>query len=140
VAGQARRGRPNSWRIPGDGGQGPDDLRRAGARLDGLEASRGTALRKLEAARGRLEGAEGLERDRDALLEAHAGAPPGSPESLPPEGRRAVYRALRLAVRVGADGALTVGGVFGEVTVGFDAWNLRTRTPIGGGSVRDGSG
>jgi hypothetical protein len=111
-----------------------------GARLDGLEASRGTALRKLEAARGRLEGAEGLERDRDALLEAHAGAPPGSPESLPPEGRRAVYRALRLAVRVGADGALTVGGVFGEVTVGFDAWNLRTRTPIGGGSVRDGSG
>ena len=111
-----------------------------GARLDGLEASRGTALHELEAARGRLEGAEDLERDRDALLEAHAGAPPGSLESLPPEGRRAVYRALRLAVRVGADGTLTVGGVCGEVTVGFDAWNPRTRTPSGGGSVRDGSG
>lgn len=111
-----------------------------GTRLDGLEATRGTALRELEAARGRLEGAEDLERDRAALLEAHAGAPPGSLESLPPEGRRAVYRALRLAVRVGADGALTVGGVSGEVTVGFDAWNLRTRTPIGRGSARDGSG
>ena len=111
-----------------------------GARLDGLEASRGTALRELEAARGRLEGAEDLERDRDALLETHAGAPPGSLERLHPEGRHAAYRTLRLAVRVGADGALTVGGVSGEVTVGFEAWNLRTRTPIGGGSVRDGSG
>jgi len=110
------------------------------ARLDGLEASRGTALRELEAARDRVEGAEDLERDRDALLEAHAGAPPGSLESLPPEGRRAVYRALRLAVRVGADGTLTVGGVSGEVTVGFDAWNPRTRTQIKGRSVRDGSG
>jgi hypothetical protein len=110
-----------------------------GARLDGREESRGTALHELEAARGRLEGAEELERDRDALLETHAGAPPGSLESLPPEGRRAVYRALRLAVRVGADGTLTVG-VSGEVTVGFDARNPRTRTPIGGGSVRDGSG
>jgi hypothetical protein len=56
------------------------------------------------------------------------------------KGRHAVYRALRLEVRVGADGTLTVGGVSGEATVGFDAWNPRTRTPIGGGSVRDGSG
>ncbi len=111
-----------------------------GARLEELEATRGTALQELEAARGRLEGAEDLERDRDALLESHAGAPPGSLESLPPEGRRAVYRALRLAVRVGADGAPTVGGVSGEVTVGFDAWNPRARAPVGGGSVRDGSG
>lgn len=111
-----------------------------GARLDGLEATRGTALRELEAARGRLEGAEELERDRDALLEAHAGAPPGSLESLSPEGCRAVYRALRLAVRVGASGVLTVGGVSGEVTVSFDARTPRARTPVGGGSVRDGSG
>jgi hypothetical protein len=53
------------------------------ASLDGLEATRGTALRELEAARGRLEGAEELERDRDALLEAQAGAPPRSLEASP---------------------------------------------------------
>ena len=111
-----------------------------GARLVELEATRGTALRELEAARSRVQEVQDLERDRDALLEAHAGAPPGSLESLPPEGRHAVYRALRLAVRVGADGTLTVGGVSGEVAVGFDAWNLRARAPRGEGSVRAGSG
>jgi hypothetical protein len=110
-----------------------------GATLDGLQATRGTALRELEAARGRVEEAEEFERDRDALLEAHAGAPPGSLESSHPEERRAVYPALRLAVRVGADGVRTVG-VSSEVTVGFDAWNPRPRAPIGGGSVRNGSG
>ncbi len=111
-----------------------------GARLDELEAARRTALQELEAARGRLEEVKGLERDRNALLEAHAGAPPESLESLHPEERHAVYRALRLAVRIGADGALTMSGVSGEVTFGGDGWNPRPRTPIGHGSLRDGSG
>jgi hypothetical protein len=64
-----------------------------------------------------------LERDRDALLEDHAGATPEVLESLQPEERHRVYRRLRLSVRVDADACLTVSGVPSQVTRGFEDWS-----------------
>jgi site-specific DNA recombinase len=96
-----------------------------GTRLKGLEQTRRTALRELEALRARSEDVRGLERDQDALLELFAGGRGRTPagalavlEGLGPEKRHRLYRTLELEVRLGADGGPTVGGILGEVSFG----------------------
>ena len=70
------------------------------ARLEELETTRRTASDELEAIRRRAERLEGLEQDRDALMEFYAGALPEELERLKPEERRRVYGMLRLEVSV----------------------------------------
>jgi hypothetical protein len=54
-------------------------------------ATRRTAADKLETIRRRAERLEGLEQDRDALMEFYAGAVPEDLERLGPEERRRIY-------------------------------------------------
>jgi hypothetical protein len=69
-----------------------------GARLEELETTRRTASDELETIRHRAERLEGLEHDRDALMEFYVGAVPEELERLKPEERRRVYGMLRLEV------------------------------------------
>jgi site-specific DNA recombinase len=85
-----------------------------GARLEELETTRRTASDELEAIRRRAERLEGLEHDRDALMEFYAGALPEELERLKPEERRRVYEMLRLEVSARPDGTLEVHGILGE--------------------------
>jgi site-specific DNA recombinase len=84
------------------------------ARLEELEATRRTASDELEAIRRRAERLEGLEHDRDALMEFYAGAVPEDLERLGPEERRRIYGMLRLEVSAQPDGTLEVHGILGE--------------------------
>ena len=84
------------------------------ARLEELETTRRTASDELEAIRRRAERLEGLEQDRDALMEFYAGALPEELERLKPEERRRVYGMLRLEVSARPDGTLEVHGILGE--------------------------
>jgi site-specific DNA recombinase len=84
------------------------------ARLDELETTRRTASDELEAIRRRAERLEGLEQDRDTLMEFYAGAVPEDLERLKPEERRRVYRMLKLEVLSRPDGTLEVLGILGE--------------------------
>ena len=84
-----------------------------GTKLEGLDATRQTARRELEAVREWRERRERLESDRDALLESYAGALPGDLGRLGPEERRRIYAMLRLRVLAGSDGAMEVSGVLG---------------------------
>jgi hypothetical protein len=96
-----------------------DDL---SARLDQIENTRATALRELGAIEDRRERVDELERDRDALLEAYAGAAPEILESLEPAERHRVYRMLRLEVLIGLDGSLNgsiANGLSGAAVFGL---------------------
>ena len=55
-----------------------------------------------------------MERYRDALLESYARMAPKALVALMPEERCHVYRMLGLAAVVRMDGALEVGGTFGQ--------------------------
>ena len=85
-----------------------------GVRLEELEATRRTAADELEAIRRRAERLEGLEHDRDALMEGYAGAVPEKLERLSPEKRRRIYGMLRLEVSARPDGTLEARGVLVE--------------------------
>lgn len=89
-----------------------------GAWLEELENIRGTALHGLEAARERRGSSEGLERDRD-VLESYARSSSRILKRLEPEERRRIYRMLRLEVRVGADGNLTVNSILDAAALTF---------------------
>ena len=68
----------------------------------------------LETLRGRRERLEEMERDRDALFDGYTRMAPKALDSLIPEERCQVYRMLGLAAVVRMDGALEVGGMFGQ--------------------------
>ena len=84
-----------------------DELR---AKLAALEETRETAERGLDALRRRTERLEGIERDRDGLIEAYASLVPGAIDELDPEGRHRVYKMMGLKALLGADGALELSG------------------------------
>ena len=85
-----------------------------GTRLEELESTRATALRELEAMREQTERVAELERDKETLLEAYAGAVPEALEHLEPEERNRIYGMLRLKVSAHPDGTLEMRGILSE--------------------------
>ena len=81
-----------------------------GVKLEELENTRSGATRELEVLRSRRERIEGLERDKDALLESYAGMVPQALDSLTPEERHQIYKMLRVQVTVGPDWRVEVTG------------------------------
>jgi site-specific DNA recombinase len=73
------------------------------AALAELEETRRTAKRELEAAGGRREEIDQLERDRDTLRDSWAAAVPDNLDRLTPEERNALYHRLRLEMRPKGD-------------------------------------
>lgn len=106
--GQERRGHQ---RLAAQGHMTDEELEQA---LAELEETRKTAERELETLRGRRERLEGMERDRDALLDGYARMATEALDALMPEERCQVYRMLRLRAVVRMDGTLEVGGTFGQ--------------------------
>jgi DNA repair exonuclease SbcCD nuclease subunit len=85
-----------------------------GVRLKELETTCSTVSDELDAIRQRAERLEGLEQDRDALMEFYAGALPEELERLKPEERHRVYGMLRLEVSTRPDRTLEARGILGE--------------------------
>jgi hypothetical protein len=81
-----------------------------GVKLEELENTRSGATRELEVLRSRRERIEGLERDKDALLESYAGMVPQALDSLTPEERHQIYKMLRVQVTVGPNWRVEVTG------------------------------
>jgi hypothetical protein len=79
-------------------------------KLLGLEESRKTAERELQALRGHRERLEELEQDKDSLLDSYAGMAPEALNSLTPEERHRVYKLLRLKVMAHVDGTVELSG------------------------------
>ena len=79
-----------------------------------LAESRETRERELKALQGHRKVVEGLEQDRDALLDSHASMVPEQLDLLRPGERHQVYKVLRLRVSTYQDGTLEVSGVFGD--------------------------
>ena len=69
-----------------------------GVRLKELETTCSTVSDELDAIRQRAERLQGLEQDRDALMEFYTGAVPEELGRLKPEERRRVYGLLRFEV------------------------------------------
>jgi site-specific DNA recombinase len=84
------------------------------AKLAELDDARKTAERELEALRGHDEYLDGLEKDRNALLDSLVDVAPDALDSLTPEERHQAYRMLRLIVSANPDSSLEVTGAFGE--------------------------
>jgi DNA repair ATPase RecN len=84
---------------------GLDDLK---ARLAELEELRALAHKELDALRHHEEELAGLERDRDTVLEAYAGASDEALDSLTPEQRHNLYRSFRIEVFAHADGTTEI--------------------------------
>lgn len=83
-----------------------------GEKLAALEETRATALRELEALRGRRDRLEDLKRDRGAVLGAYAGVTAEALRELSAEERNKLYKILKLRVVVRDDGTPEVSGVF----------------------------
>jgi hypothetical protein len=66
-----------------------------GVRLKELETTCSTVSDELDAIRQRAERLEGLEQDRDTLMEFYAGALPEELERPKPEVRRRIYGMVR---------------------------------------------
>ena len=77
-----------------------------------LAEARQTVEKELEALQHRRERIEGLQRDRDALLESYAGIVSEELDSLAPEERHRIYRMLRVQIVAHADETLEVSGAF----------------------------
>ena len=86
--------------------------------------------RVLKAIRRRAERLEGLEQDRDALMEFYADAMPEDLERLKTEERCQLYGMLRLEVSARPDGTLVARGVLGDcLRIGSEnGRGLRDRT------------
>ena len=82
-----------------------------GAKLRELEAERATAEGELEELNVRRSRLEGLERDKETLLEDYASMVPEALDELAGEERHQIYRMLRLQVHVSPSGDLDVRGV-----------------------------
>jgi hypothetical protein len=85
-----------------------DELR---SKLAGLEVTRKTVQKELEALRGHQEYIAGLEADRDALLESYAEIAPDALDSLTPEQRQRFYALLHIEIPLAPDGSFEVRGV-----------------------------
>ena len=85
-----------------------------GVRLKELETTCSTASDELDAIRQRAERLEGLEQDRDALMEFYAGALREELERRDSEERGRVYGMLRLEVSARPEGTLEARGVLIE--------------------------
>jgi site-specific DNA recombinase len=85
-----------------------------GVKLEGLEATRATANDELDSIRRRAERLEGLEQDRDALMEFYASAVPEELERMGPEEHNRIYGMLRLQISAHPDGTLEARGVLSE--------------------------
>jgi hypothetical protein len=81
-------------------------------KLATLEELRETARWELDALSRRREMIEGLERDKDALLESYFGMVPEALDSLTPEEHHYVYKMLRLRVALRPDAPPEVSGMF----------------------------
>jgi hypothetical protein len=84
-----------------------DELR---SKLAGLEETRKTALRELEALRDHQEHIAELEADRDTLLESYAEIAPDALDSLTAEQRQRFYALLRIEIPLAPDGSFEVRG------------------------------
>jgi hypothetical protein len=104
---QERRG---YLRLAAKGHMTDEDLERE---LAGLEETRRTAERELDAIKSRRERLEQLERDKDELLNSYARMVPEALDSLFSEERYRVYRMLRLKVVANPDWSLEVSGALG---------------------------
>jgi site-specific DNA recombinase len=87
-----------------------DELR---SKLAGLEKTRETARRELDALKGRRERIEQLERDAAALLEHYAELVPEDLDNLTAEERHNVYKMMQLRVNVWPGGTLEANWAFG---------------------------
>jgi hypothetical protein len=86
-------------------------------KLSALGEVRKIAKGELESLRSHQERLEGLERDKDALVESYAQMAPQALDSLTPEERHHVYGMLGLKALIKMDkmdGTLEVNGTFGE--------------------------
>ncbi len=81
-------------------------------KLQSLKKTRKTVERELGVLRSRRERIEGLERDKEILLESYASRAPDALNSLSPEERHQVYQMLRLNVVAHTDSTLEVSGAF----------------------------
>ncbi len=90
----------------------PDELR---TKLAGLEDTRETAKRELEALSSRQEEIEELERD--ALLESYATMLPEGLDRYTPEDRRWAYGLIRLNIFTQSDGSLSATWMFKRIGV-----------------------
>jgi site-specific DNA recombinase len=89
-------------------------LAELGSKLEELESIRRMAEAEIAALGVHEERVEELERDRDALLEAYAGAVPEALDQLDREERNRIYRMLRLEITPRPDGILDVRGILSE--------------------------
>jgi hypothetical protein len=86
---------------------GFDELR---ARMAELEETRAAAERELRALGRRREQMRQLERDKESLLDDYAGMLPDAIDGLDAPERHRVYKMLRVAAVVAANGSLEVSG------------------------------
>jgi hypothetical protein len=86
---------------------GFDELR---ARVAELEETRAAAERELRALDRRREQMRQLERDKESLLDDYAGMLPEAIDGLDAPERHRVYKMLRVAAVVAANGSLEVSG------------------------------
>jgi site-specific DNA recombinase len=84
------------------------------ARLKGLEETRESARRELAELASWRERLQGLERDKELLLESYTTRAPEALDSLGAEERRTVYSMLGLRVDALPDKSLRIRGAFGE--------------------------
>ena len=109
--------------LAADGIMDRDELE---AKLARLEETRETAEKELEVLRTRQEKFEGLQRDKDALLEYYAALAPEALDSLTPEERHRLYRLLRLRVIARFDETIELTG---DLVSAADVSNLETTHP-----------
>ena len=108
-----------------------------GVRLEELENTRSVATRELEALRSHQERIEGMERDKDALLESYVGMVPQALDNLTSEERHQIYRMLRVEVVVCPNEKVEVtGALFADPAVCRSDSTSRRRT---GSTLRAGS-
>ncbi len=87
------------------------DLRGAREKLPQLEVDRATAERELAGLRNLQETLEGLERNRDYVLESLADMAPEALDGLAPEKRHRIYKVMKLKATALLDGGVEVNGV-----------------------------
>jgi len=89
-------------------------LAELGPKLEELESIRRMAEAEIAALADQEKRVEELERDRDDLLLAYAGAVPEDLDLLDGEERNRVYRMLRLEITPREDGSLDVRGILSD--------------------------
>jgi hypothetical protein len=94
-----------------------------GEKLAQLEDDKRTAERELASLRNRRETVEGLERNKEALLDSLTSMTPEALDGLTPEGRHRIYRMMKLKVIALLDGDIEVNGIIAPAD-GFSTTEL----------------